>query len=137
MEAVVARLNTEKCLEVLWVQGNCGRQGNELADEEAKIGLAETQPAVRLDCTTRRAVIRRASSNPCISTALHTATYPTNLSHREDLQMSTPDMTHLRRFRSGHHHALRRWQHLISQSKEATCRLCNYEEDTAGSVVPP
>ncbi len=49
---------------------------------------------------------------------------------REDPKMSKPEMTHLRRFRSGHHPALRRWQHLINRSEEATCRLCNDEDET-------
>ncbi len=44
--------------------------------------------------------------------------------------MSKPDMTHLRRFRSGHHPALRRRQHLITRSEEATCRICNDEDET-------
>ncbi len=39
-------------------------------------------------------------------------------------------MTHLRRFRSGHHAALRRWQHVINRSEEATCRICNDEDET-------
>ncbi len=33
VQAAVARLNAERCLEVLWVPGHCGLQGNELADE--------------------------------------------------------------------------------------------------------
>ncbi len=44
--------------------------------------------------------------------------------------MSKPEMTHLRRFRSGHHPALRRWQYLLNRSEEATCRLCNDEDET-------
>ncbi len=85
LQAAVARLNAERCLEVLWAPSHCGLQGNELADERAKFGSAEYQPPVRLDYTTRRAVIWRACSTPFISTPLHTATYSTNLSHREDL----------------------------------------------------
>ncbi len=83
-------------------------EGNELADEEAKFGSAEHQLPVQIDCATHRAIIRRACSTPFISMPLHTATYPINLNHREDIQMSKPDMTHLRRFHSGHHPALRR-----------------------------
>ncbi len=108
VQAAFARLNAERCLEVLWFPGHCGLQGRELADEEAKLGSAEHQPPVRLDCATHRAAIRRACSTPFISTPLHTATDPSNLVLREDLKMSKPDMTHLRRFRSGHHPALQR-----------------------------
>ncbi len=70
------------------------------------------------------------TTSPFISAPLHTATYPTTLVLREDHKMSKPDMTPLRRFRSGHHPALRRWQHLINRSEEATCRICNDEDET-------
>ena len=130
VQAAVARLNVERCLEVLWVPGHCGLPGNELADEEAKLGSAEDQPPVQLDNATRRAIIRRACSSTFVSTPLHTATYPIVPAHREDTQLSKRDMTHLRRFRSGHHPALRRWQQLINRSEEATCRICNDEDET-------
>ncbi len=103
MQAAFAPLNAERYLEVLWVHGHCGLQGNELADEEAKSDSAEHQPPVKLGCTTHRAIIRRACSTLFISTLLHTATYPINLNRREDIQLSKPDITQLRRFRSGHH----------------------------------
>ncbi len=41
VQAAVALLNAGRCLEVLWVQGHCGFQGKELAEEEAKSGSAE------------------------------------------------------------------------------------------------
>ncbi len=130
MQAAIARFNAERCLEVLWVPGHCGLQDNELADEESKLGSAEHQPPVRLDCATRTAVIRRACSTLFISTSLHAATYPSNLVLRENPKMSKPERTQLRRFRSGHHRALRRWQHLINRSEEASCRICNDEDET-------
>ncbi len=108
VQAVVAPLKAESCFEVLCVQGHCGLQGKELADEEAKSGSAEHQPPIQLDCITRRAIIRRACSTRFISAPLHNATYPINLNHREDIQMYEPDMTHLRFFRSGHPPALLR-----------------------------
>ncbi len=79
VQAAVARLNAERCLEVLRIQGHCGLQDNELADEEAKLGSAGHQSPVRLDCATHRAVIRRACSTQFIYTPLHTATLPSNL----------------------------------------------------------
>ncbi len=57
VQTAVARLNAEKCLEVLWVPGHCGQQGNELADEEVKLGSAEHQSTVQMGCTTRRTII--------------------------------------------------------------------------------
>ncbi len=107
MHVAVTRLNAERCLEVLWVLGHCGLQGNELADEEAKSGSAEQQPPVQLERANHRAIFRCACSTPFISTPLHIATFLINLNHREDIQMSKPDMTHMRRPRSGHHPALR------------------------------
>ncbi len=44
--------------------------------------------------------------------------------------MTKPDVTHLRRFRSGHHPALGRWQHLINRSEEATFRISNDGDET-------
>ncbi len=44
--------------------------------------------------------------------------------------MPKPDMTHLRRFRIGHHPALRRLQYLINRSEEFTCRIYNDEDET-------
>ncbi len=41
VQTAVARLNAERCFEVLWVPGHCGLMDNELADEEAKRGSAE------------------------------------------------------------------------------------------------
>ncbi len=108
IEAVV-RLNAERCMEVLWVPGHCGPQGNILADEEATFGLAEHQPPVQLNCANRRAIIGRACSTPFITTSLHTVTYLAIRNHRENILLFKPDMTHLRSFRSGYHPALRRW----------------------------
>ncbi len=48
--------------------------------------------------------------------------------------MSKPDMTYLRRFRSGHHPALRRWQHMINRTGEATCGICNNEDENYGHL---
>ena len=34
------------------------------------------------------------------------------------------ERTDLARFRSGHHNALRHWQHLVGIFEDAVCRLC-------------
>ncbi len=131
---------TTPALEVLWVPGHCGLQDQELADEESKLGSAEHQPTVQLDCATRRAIIRRACSTKFISTPLHTATYPIIPNHREDILLSKPGMTHLRRFRSRHFTALHHRQNLINRSEQAPCEICNYEDETmtaCASVVLP
>ncbi len=63
VQAAVARLNAERCLEVMWGPGYCGLQGNELVDEEATLGSAEHQLLVALDPATHRALIRRTSAS--------------------------------------------------------------------------
>ncbi len=72
VQATVARLNAERCLDVLWLPGHYGLMGNELADEEAKTGLAEHQPSVALDPAIRRALIRRACASTFKTTPPHT-----------------------------------------------------------------
>ncbi len=65
-----------------------------------------------------------------ISMPLHTATDPISPNHREEVLLSKPDITLLRRSRSEPTPALRCWQNLINRSEEATCRICNDEDDT-------
>ena len=130
VQAAVARLNAERSLEVLWVPGHCGLKGNELADGEAKLGSAEHQPLVALDPATRRALIRRACTSKLKTTPLHTATYTRIPLQQEDALLSKSQTTDLRRFRSGHHPALRRWKNLINRSEETRCRLCAEEEES-------
>ncbi len=84
VQAAVARLKVEGCLEVRWVPGHCGRMGNELADEEAKSGSAEHQPLVVLDLATRRALIRRTCTSNFNTTPLHAATYTRSPLQQED-----------------------------------------------------
>ncbi len=69
VQAALTRLNAERCLEVLWVPGYCGRMANELAHEEAKFGSVEQQPPVALDPATRRVLIRRACASNFSSTS--------------------------------------------------------------------
>ncbi len=102
---------------------------NELADEEAKSGSAEHQPLVALDPATRRALIKRTCTSTFNTTPLHAATYTRNPLQQEDTLLSKSETTDPRRFRSGHHPALRRWKNLISRSEETMCRLCDPEEE--------
>ncbi len=57
IRAVIARLNAERCLEILWVPGHCGLRGKELAEEKVKSDPAQHHPPAPLDCATRRAII--------------------------------------------------------------------------------
>ncbi len=57
-------------------------------------------------------------------------TYTRSPLQQEDILLSKSEMTDLRRFRSGHHPALRRWKNLISRSEETTGRLCDNEEES-------
>ncbi len=129
VQAAVAQLNAERRLEVLWVPTHCGLMGNELANDEAKSGSPEHQPLVALDPATRRAWIRRTCTSTFNTTPLHAATYTRSPLQQEDALLTKSETTDLRRFRSGHHPALRRWKNLISRSEETTCRLCDNVEE--------
>ena len=41
-----------------------------------------------------------------------------------ETSIAKTERTELARFCSGHHPALRRWQHLVGISEDAVCRLC-------------
>ncbi len=61
---------------------------------------------------------------------LHAATYTRSPLQQEDTLLSKSETTDLRRFRSDHHPALRRWKNLISRSEETMCRRCDNEEES-------
>ena len=44
LQAAVAVLAMSKSILIVWVHGNCGLPGNELADHHAKLGAVATQP---------------------------------------------------------------------------------------------
>ncbi len=87
LQAAVARLNAERCLEVLWVPGHCGLICNENADDEAKLGSAEHHPSVALGSATRRIAIRRAGSSTADSISLH-ATICIRIPLLQDVQVT-------------------------------------------------
>ena len=47
------------------------------------------------------------------------------------MSFAKTEHTDLARFLSGHHHALRRWQHLVAVAEDADCRLCGEEVESA------
>ncbi len=96
----------------------------------AKSGSAEHQPVIALDPATRRALIRRTCTSTFNTTPLPDATSTRRPLRQEDVLLSKSETTDLRRFRSGHHPALRHWKNLISRSGETTCRLCDNEEES-------
>ncbi len=98
----------------LWEPGHRGQMGNELADEEAKFGLAEHQPPAALDPADHRALIKRACASTLYTTLLHTAYCTRSSLWQEDVLLSKFETTNLRRFRSDHHPALQRWKDLIN-----------------------
>ncbi len=75
MKAAVARLNAERCLEVLWFPSYCGLMVNELAVEEARFDLAEHKLSVALDPITHRALTRRVCTSMVSSTLLTPAVH--------------------------------------------------------------
>ena len=109
---------------------HCGLPGNELADQQAKLGAAESQPDSALEPATRRALIRCSCRSPPIQRERLKEVY-TSL---PDEQIRTYITTDLARSRSGLHAALRRWQHLVGISEDAVCRLCGEKVESAENL---
>ena len=98
-----------KSILIMWVPGHCSLSGNKLADHQSKLGVAETQPN-NAHVATWRDLIRRSCHPPPIQKE-RLKVY-TSL-HDEQIKMSfaKTERTDLARPRSGHHPALRHWQH--------------------------
>ncbi len=93
---VVARLNAERCPELLVVAGHCGLMGKELAGEEATSGSAEHQSLVALDPPFRRALIKHTCALTFGTTPLHAASYTRSPLQQEDVLRSKSETTDLR-----------------------------------------
>ena len=110
----------------MWAPGHCGLPGSELADHQAKLVAAETQPDNALGPATRRALIHHSYRSP-----------PIQLEQLKEVYTSLPDeqikteLTDLACFCSGYHPALRRWQRLVGISVDAVCWLCGEEVESA------
>ena len=113
-----------KSILIVWAPVNCGLSGNELADNQAKLSAAETQPDNALEPATRRALIRRSCRPPPIKHERLLEVYTSLPDEHIEPTFSKTQRTDLARFRSGNQPALRRWQHLVGIFKDAVCRLC-------------
>ena len=60
-QASAAVLTMLKSIQIVWAPGHCGLSGNELADQQAKLGAAETQPDNTFEPATGRALIHHSS----------------------------------------------------------------------------
>ena len=127
----IAAFPSPKSIRLIWVPGHCNLPGNDLADEQAKLGSALPQPTAPLDPQTRLAIIRRSCKPPpSIHPRLISLT-SSRSNPEEESQLSKKDLVDLIRFRSGHHPSLRRWQHLTGKSEDDRCRLCGEDEESA------
>ena len=114
-----------KSIMIVWAPGHCGLSGSKLADHQAKLSAAETQPN------------NTESSRPPFL-------LPIPIKHvwLKEVCTSLPDeqiktsiakteCTDLACFSSSHHPAFRLWQHLVGISEDADCRLCGEEVELA------
>ncbi len=60
----------------------------------------------------------------------HAVTYIRSSLQQKDVLLPKSETIELRRLRSGHHPALRRWKSLINRSEATMCRLCDNEEES-------
>ena len=114
----------------MWIPGHAGVVGNELADEEAKKGSDMNQKEAKIDKETRKCMIRRTITNTEISHEYTRKAYGTTRNMMEEDSMERTRMIQLRRFRSGHHPLLRKYQVMIGAETETKCRLCGEGEET-------
>jgi ribonuclease HI len=120
-------------LEVLWVPGHCGLDGNERADEMARRGAEKQQTIAALDEGTRKAYIRRAVERDRgeVSHERTRQTYRTGVREDREKDLTKQETVDLARFRAGHHTKLRSWGRMIGRDGEATCCLCGEEEENS------
>ena len=122
----------EKRISVVWIPGHCAVWGNELADELAKKASTVLPQDAPLDDVALSHLLRRACAPPPISHPRLAAQYARRpVLKKEDLELTQQESVDLVRFRSGHHPALRRWQHLTGMVDSPACRLCGEEEESA------
>jgi hypothetical protein len=128
----IALLGGDKSLTVAWIPGHCAIRGNERADELAKAGSSEPQQDVLLDHAAELHLLRRSCCPPPIAHPRLASLYEKHPDlRREDASLSQKDSVDLVRFRSGHHPALRRWQHLTGAVDSPACRFCGDEEESS------
>ena len=131
MQASAAVIAMPKSNRIAWVPVHSCLSVSEIADHQAKLGVAETQPDNALEQATRSAPIRRP--NP---------PHPYPHEQLKEMYTSLPDdhmeksflkseRTDLARFRSGHYHAQRRSQQLLDISVAAVYRLCGEDVESS------
>ena len=103
--------------------GDCDLSGNKLADHQANLEAAEIQPNNALEPPTWRTLTRRSSCFPPIKHERLKEVYTPLPDEQIKTSFAKTESTDLARFHSGHHPALRCWQHLAGISEDVVCRL--------------
>jgi ribonuclease HI/endonuclease/exonuclease/phosphatase (EEP) superfamily protein YafD len=119
-------LTDEKEVHFIWIPGHCEVLGNDEADQEAERGRISRANVIQPENTTESLQRRMTSgegSHPVISHERISRVYTRQLRAEENC-MNKQDRTNLSRFRTGHHPALRYYQHRIGMADSADCRLC-------------
>ena len=68
VQASTAVLAISKSILIVWAPGHCVQLGNKLADHQATLGAAESQPDSALELATQRALISHSYRLPSHST---------------------------------------------------------------------
>ena len=123
-----------KSILIVGSPGHCGLSGNELADHQAKLSAAETQPDNALEPAKRRALIRRSCRPTPIQHERLKDVYTSLPDEQIETSFAKTESTDMARFHSVHHPALRRWQHLMRISEDAVCQLCGEEVESAEHI---
>jgi ribonuclease HI len=120
-----------KRIEIVWVPGHCGLEGNERADEMARRGGQMEQTEVRIDRPTRDACVRRLFDRGRIQHDRIRQVYAGGVrEEEEERELTREQQVNLGRFRSGHHPKVRRWMKMVGSTEEDRCRLCDEAEET-------
>ena len=120
-----------KLILIVCAPGHCRLSGKKLAENQAKLGAAVTQPDKVLEPATRKALTRSSRRPPPIQHEWLMEASTSLPDEQIEMSFAKTERTDLARLRCGHHPALRRRQHLVGISEDAVCRLCDEEFESA------
>ena len=136
-EAVRSLIEKPPCLAlpgavtVVWIQSRAGWGPHDAVDLAAREANRLHQPVRGRLCEAAR---KRAIADLSRIETLDREPYGDSLTFREVDSLAREDGVDLRRFRSGHHPKLRRWQYLVGFCDTEVCRLCGGGCESAGHL---
>jgi len=140
---LLSAASVQNTVNIQWVPAHVGKEGNDLADSEAKRGSTLPQPAASLDYITASATLvtnQHAITATRYDSGLHT------LVHRVFADMEHPHRCWPRNWtrdqcvtvaqlHTGHSPLLAAYLHCIGRRDSATCPHCNGADETAEHLV--